>query len=52
MKIGIKVFKEDYKTLERLHILSALIEPIIPETEEEKRRYGQAQIRRNIRLKS
>lgn len=66
MEIGIKVFKEDFRTLERFHILSAYftfvalddqlkpteVVPIIPETEEERRRYNQAEERRQQRLKS
>jgi acyl-CoA hydrolase len=65
MEIGIKVFKEDYRTLERVHIVSAYftfvalgdnlkpasIVPVIPETEDEKRRYEQAEIRHKMRLK-
>lgn len=64
MEIGIKVYKEDYKTLERVHILSAYftfvalddklkptaIAPVIPETAEEKRRFDQAETRRKARL--
>jgi acyl-CoA hydrolase len=66
MEIGIKVFKEDFRTLERVHILSAYftfvalddqlkpaeIVPVIPETPEEKRRYKQAEDRRQQRLKN
>ena len=65
MEIGIKVFKEDYRTLGRVHILSAYftfvalddklrpapIAPVIPESAEEKRRYEQAEIRHKMRLK-
>jgi len=65
MEIGIKVLAEDYKTLESKHIFSAYftfvavddalkpvaIDPIIPVTEDEKRRYEQAELRRKLRLK-
>lgn len=64
LEIGIKVYKEDFRTLERTHILSAYftfvalgddlkpveISPVIPETQEERRRYEQAEVRRRIRL--
>ncbi len=64
MEIGMKIFTEDYKTLERKHILSAYftfvalddhlkpspIRPVIPETAEEKRRYEQAERRRMMRM--
>jgi acyl-CoA hydrolase len=66
MEIGLKVFAEEYKTLERKHIFSAYftfvavddelkpveIQPIIPITEDEKRRYEQAEVRRKSRLKA
>jgi acyl-CoA hydrolase len=66
MEVGLKVFAEDFKTLERKHIVSAYftfvalddslrpaeIVPVIPQTEEEKRRYLQAELRRVLRLKS
>ena len=66
MEIGIKVFKEDFRNLERIHILSAYFTfvalddqlkptemvPVIPETEEEKRRYKRAEERRRQRLKT
>lgn len=66
MEVGLKVFAEDYRTQERRHIFSAYftfvaldetrkptkIPPIIPETDEEKRRYQQAEERRQKRLKS
>lgn len=64
MEIGVKVFAEDFRTLEQKHILSAYftfvamgdddrpveVIPVIPETTEEKRRYKQAEERRNARL--
>lgn len=66
MEIGVKVFAENYRTLKRIHIFSAYftfvalddhlkpssICPVIPQTEEEQRRYRQAEERRLIRLKS
>ncbi len=65
MEIGLKVYAEDYKTLKRTHIFSAYftfvalndhlkpseVPPVIPETKEEKRRYKEAEKRRNHRLK-
>ncbi|HSX12120.1 MAG TPA: acyl-CoA thioesterase [Rhabdochlamydiaceae bacterium] len=65
MEIGLKVFAEDYKTMKRRHIFSAYftfvalddrlkpsdVPPVIPETEEEKRRYKEAEARRSHRLK-
>ena len=65
MEIGMKIFTEDYKTLERKHILSAyftfvalddhlkpsMIRPVIPETADEKRRFEQAEQRRVMRIK-
>ncbi len=64
MEIGLKVFTEDFRTLSRVHILSAYftfvalddqlhpveICSVIPETEEEIRRYHQAEERRKLRL--
>ena len=64
MEIGLKVFAEDFRTLSRVHILSAYftfvavddnmkpveICPVIPETKEEERRYQQAEERRKLRL--
>jgi acyl-CoA hydrolase len=64
MEIGLKVFAEDYRTRKRKHIFSAYftfvaldehlrpvkIPGVIPETEEEKRRYEQAERRRQLRL--
>ena len=65
MEIGMKIFTEDFKTLERKHILSAyftfvalddhlkpsMIRPVIPETADEKRRFEQAEQRRVMRIK-
>jgi len=65
MEIGIKVSKEDFRTQERTHILSAYftfvalddhlkpseVPAVIPETEDEKRRYSAAQERRELRLR-
>ncbi|HSW86538.1 MAG TPA: acyl-CoA thioesterase [Rhabdochlamydiaceae bacterium] len=65
MEIGIKVLAEDYKKLDSKHIFSAYftfvaiddalkpvaIDAIIPVTDEEKRRYEQAELRRKQRLK-
>lgn len=66
MEIGLKVFAEDYKTLHRVHILSAYftfvalddllnptpIPPVIPENAEEIRRYQEAEKRRQQRLQA
>ena len=65
MEIGVKVFAENYKTLHRVHIFSAyftfvalddhlkpsLIGSVIPQTDEEKRRFDEAEKRRLVRLK-
>jgi acyl-CoA hydrolase len=65
MEIGLKVFKEDFRTQERVHILSAYftfvalddqlkpveVPAVVPETKEEKRRYKEAEERRLIRLR-
>lgn len=65
MEIGVKVFKEDFRTLQRTHILSAYftfvalddnlkpveVVPVIPESADEKRRYAAAEERRKLRLK-
>jgi acyl-CoA hydrolase len=65
MEIGMKVFADDFHTLQRKHIVSAYftfvgvdenlcpveIAPVIPETEDEKRRYREADERRAARLK-
>jgi acyl-CoA hydrolase len=64
MEVGVKVLVEDLRTGERRHTSSAYltfvaidatgnriaIPPVIPETEEEKRRYEEAQRRREYRL--
>lgn len=64
MEIGLKVFKEDFKTQERTHILSAYftfvalddhlkpveVPPLIPMTLDEKRRFKEAEERRLTRL--
>jgi len=64
MEIGLKVFAEDFKTLERRHIFSAYftfvalddhlrpakIPGVIPETSEQKRRFEDAEKRRLKRL--
>jgi len=64
MEIGVKVFAEDFRTLEQKHILSAYftfvamgdddkpveIIAVVPESDEEKRRYNEAEERRQFRL--
>ncbi len=64
MEVGVKVFVEDLMTGERKHTSSAYVTfvslcasgkpmpvaPVIPETEEEKRRYKEAGQRREYRL--
>ena len=64
MEVGVKVFVEDLVTGERKHTSSAyltfvtmdaagkriLVPPVIPETEDEKRRYAEASRRRAYRL--
>jgi acyl-CoA hydrolase len=64
MEIGLRVFVEEFRTLARKHIVSAYftfvavgddmkpvkIAPILPETEDEKRRFAQADERRRLRL--
>ena len=66
MEIGLKVFAEDFRTMQRKHIVSAYftfvavdenlspvgIPPVLPESDEEKRRYEQAEQRRQQRLKA
>lgn len=66
MEIGIKVFAEDFRSLHRTHIVSAYftfvavddhmlpveICPVIPETDDENRRFGQAEQRRKSRFKT
>lgn len=65
MEIGVKVVAEDFRTLDQKDILSAYftfvavdddhkpveVIPVIPETEEQLRRYAQAEIRRQHRFK-
>lgn len=65
MEIGLKVYAENFRTQESKHIFSAYftfvaldenrkptkILPIIPETQEERRRFQEAEIRRQKRLK-
>jgi acyl-CoA hydrolase len=65
MEIGLKVLAEDFRTLQRKHIVSAYftfvavdedfrpveVSPVIPETEDEQRRYQQADQRRAARMK-
>jgi acyl-CoA hydrolase len=64
MEVGVKVFVEDLLTGERKHTSSAYltfvaidqcghriaVPPVIPETEDEKRRYEEAGQRRAYRL--
>ena len=64
MEVGVKVFADEGQTLARKHIVSAYftfvavdehmnkveIPPVIPETEDEKRRYGDADQRRQVRM--
>jgi len=64
MEVGIKVFTEDFRTSVRKHIVSAYFvfvavddqlhpieaAPVIPESDEEKRRYERAESRRRNRL--
>ena len=66
MEVGLKVFAQDFRTLEMKHIFSAYftfvaldenrkptrIPEVIPETEEEKRRYEEAEKRRKKRLEA
>lgn len=66
MEVGLKVLAEDFRTLERKHIFSAYftfvaldeafhpakIPQVIPETEDQKRRYAEAEARRAKRLKT
>jgi len=65
MEVGISVCAENYSKGNKLHTNSAYLtfvglssdgipvksEPIIPESDEEKRRYKEAQVRREVRLK-
>ena len=64
MEVGVKVFKEDFRTGQQVQILSAYftfvalddhlrptaIAPVLPETPDEKRRYEEAEKRRQNRL--
>ncbi len=64
LEVGVKVFSEHILTGERKHTSSAYVTfvaldekgkpkpvpPVIPETEDEKRRYAQAELRRQYRL--
>lgn len=64
LEVGVKVIAEDFRTLEQKDILTAYftfvavdddlkpveVNPVIPETPDEWRRYEQAEIRRNLRL--
>ena len=64
MEVGLRVFAEDFRDLQRRHIFSAYftfvalddaqhpveIAPVAPETEEELRRFRQADQRRQARL--
>lgn len=64
MEVGVKVLSEDPKTGERKHTSTAYltcvavdehgnkvkVPPLLPESEEEKRRYREAEERRKIRL--
>ncbi|MGH2361314.1 MAG: acyl-CoA thioesterase [bacterium] len=64
MEVGVKAYVEDLRTGRRTHVSSAYltfvaldenrksvaVPPVIPETEEEKRRYEQAGVRRSYRL--
>lgn len=66
MEIGVKVLVEDFRTLQRTHIVSAYFTfvavdekmnpipaaPVIPETDDEKRRFAQADQRRSARMKA
>ncbi len=65
MEIGLKVYAEDFRTLERKHIFSAYftfvalddklkptaVPAVIPQTDDEFRRFAQAEERRKLRLK-
>jgi acyl-CoA hydrolase len=64
MEVGLKVFADDHQTMQRRHIVSAYftfvgvdenLKPtelgaVIPETEDEKRRFAQADERRRARM--
>jgi acyl-CoA hydrolase len=65
MEVGVKVFVEDIATGEKKHVSSAYltfvaldiernrvtIHPVVPETDEERRRYAEAGERRDYRLR-
>lgn len=64
MEVGVKVFAEDFRTLQMTHVVSAYftfvgvdehlkptpIPAVIPETDDERRRHRQADERRKMRL--
>jgi acyl-CoA hydrolase len=64
LEVGVKVFVENMTTGERSHVCSAYLTfvaldregarvplpPVAPETDEEKRRYAEAEVRRRFRL--
>lgn len=64
IEVGLKVFAEDSRTMNRRHVFSAYftfvavdgdmkpvpVVPVIPETDEQRRRYEQADQRRRARL--
>ena len=64
LEIGVKIFAENMETGERRHVLSAYltfvakdkegnkvpVRPVLPETDDEKRRYEEADLRRKFRL--
>ena len=65
MEVGVKVFREDRATSERSHVVSAYltfvsldpntckprqVPALVPETEDEKRRFAAAEARRTARL--
>lgn len=66
MEVGVKVLAEDFRTLEQKEILVAYftfvaidddhkpveVVPVIPETPDQKRRYHEAEHRRQMRLRS
>ncbi|MBP7074124.1 MAG: acyl-CoA thioesterase [Rhabdochlamydiaceae bacterium] len=66
MEIGVKVYKEDFRTLQRVHILSAYftfvalddhlkpveVPAVLPQSVEEKRRYEDAEKRRQLRFQN
>lgn len=64
MEVGVKALVENFKTQEHRHVISAyftfvaldennhptLVPPVIPETPLEKRRYDEANLRRELRI--